>query len=361
MCSTLNYSGAQRSNAGRYYADHYRNAVPPNASSLSGSNTGRFYANNDKPSNKAMPVALALGIPTDMQMVASVKGTVRWPEEGDEYAAVGAFRGEPVPVVESETIPGLMVPAHAEWIIEGEFLPELGDEMLPRYAKDIASGYLSGKVACPILRVNCITHRKNPWWTDTTFSSSFSLSSAPGARSHEGPHTGLQFLAGEAEAINHLRGLGFMVKDVVMVGGGREVAVVQMGVDGADKPYPHYGKQALMALHGSPGNAIGIPTKYLIAVGPDINPYDFQDVMWALGTRTQPVSDTIVIGEGLAQWGDPDARPGPMGRKSYGQQVMIDALIKVPERHSEFPPRSEPGEWETQAINQMRERIEKGK
>jgi len=200
MCSTLNYAGAQRSNAGRYYFNHYR------------------------PTNKPMPAALALGIPTDMQMVASIKGSVRWPEEGDEYAAVGAFRGEPVSVVESETIPGLMVPADAEWIIEGEFLPELGDEILPRYAKDIASGYLSGGVACPILRVNCITHRKNPWWTDTTFSSSFSLSSAPGARSHEGPHTGLQFLTGEAEAINHLRGLGFMVKDVVMIGGGLEEA-----------------------------------------------------------------------------------------------------------------------------------------
>jgi UbiD family decarboxylase len=253
----------------------------------------------------------------------------------------------------------MMVPAHAEWVIEGEFLPE--DERMLPFAEDIASGYLFGGELCPIFRVKCITHQKNPTWDSITFSSSGSsvVMGEHAIGSHEGPHTGLQFMNCEPVAINFLRSLGFLVNDVVMVGGGREVAVVQLGVDGIDKPMPYYGKQVLMALHGNPGFSIGPPTKYLIAVGPDINPYDFNDVMWALGTRSWPVSDAITIEKGVCGWGDPSGIPGYTGFKNYGEQIMIDGTIKVPERYESFPPRAEPLEWEARAVADMRRRLEK--
>ncbi len=329
MFATLIYAGHVASNAGRYYSRNYR----------------------DKGRN--MPAAFIYGLPADVHVTAGLR-IFRWPEEGDEYDVVSTFRGEPIELVESETIPGLMVPATAEWVIEGEFLPE--DEIMPPYAEDIASGYLFGGENCPIFKVNCITHRKDPLWDATTFSSSGS--SLVGDReSHEGPHTGLQFLNIEPAALSFLRGIGFKIKDVVAIGGGREVVVVQTEVDGADKPMPHYGKNILMALRGNPAVTVGPVTKYLIVVGPDINPYDFNDVMWALGTRSMPVSDSVVIEKGLAGWGDPGAMPGPLGWKTFGEQIMIDGLIKVPERHAEFPPRAEPLDWELQAVNDLRRRI----
>lgn len=321
------------------------------------SNAGRYYAKNYREKNRPMPAAFAFGIPPDIHLVASLRA-FRWPETGDEYEYVGGLRGEPIELVPSETIPGLMVPAHAEWIIEGEFLPE--DEVMPPYAEDIASGYMFGGESCPKFNIKCITHRKNPVWDSTTFSSSGS-SLVLGERafgSHEGPHTGLQFLMCEAGALSFLRSIGFKVKDVVMIGGGREVVVVQLEVDAMDKPIPYYGKQVLMALHGNPGIVVGPVTKYLIAVGPDINPYDFTDVMWALGTRSSPVSDSIMIEKGLAGWGDPTALPGYIGFKTYGEQIMIDATVKVPERYPSFPPRAEPAGWEEKAIKGLRERLE---
>lgn len=319
------------------------------------SNAGRYYYENYRKRNRAMPAAFAFGIPTDFHMVATFK-SLRWPGGGDEYELVGAFRGVPVELVASETIPGLKVPAHAEWVIEGEFLPE--DEIMPPYAEDIASGYMFGGEACPIFVVKCITHRKDPWWDATTFSSSgssFGLGNI--GVSHEGPHMGLAFLGWEAPAINFLRGTGYKVRDVVISHGGREVVVVQLEVDGALKPYPHYGKEVLMAFHGNPGGSIGRLTKYLIVVGPDINPYDLNDVMWAMATRSMPVSDSIVIEKGLGEWGDPSAATGPLGWKTYGEQVMIDALIKVPERYDKYPPRSEPLEWEKEAVERIKEKL----
>ncbi len=88
-------------------------------------------------------------------------------------------------------------------------------------------------------------------------------------------------------------------------------------------------------------------------MGPDINPYDFNDVMWAVGTRTRPVSDSVIIKNGLATWGDPEGIPNSLGWKTYGEQVIIDALIKVPERHDSFPPRAEPTEWEKDAVQKI--------
>ena len=300
-----------------------------------------------------MPAAIVFGVTTDIHVTAGLR-IFRWPEEGDEFDVVSTLRGEPMELVESETIPGLMVPASSEWVIEGEFLPE--DEIMPPYAEDIASGYIFGGESCPVFRVKCITHRSNPLWDATTFSSSGS-SVVSGGGSHEGPHTGLQFINIEPAALSFLRGLGFKIKDVVAIGGGREVVVVQTEVDGKDKPMAHYGKNILMALRGNPAVTIGPVTKYLIVIGPDINPYDFNDVMWALGTRSMPVSDSVVIEKGLAGWGDPGALPGPLGWKTFGEQVMIDGLIKIPERHASFPPRAEPTDWEVHAVNELRERI----
>lgn len=325
MYATLVYGGVQASRAGCYYAENYR----------------KF--------NKPMPAAYMAGVPTDYHIVAAMRRTYRWPETGDEYEALGGFRGEPVELVPAETIPGMMVPAQAEWIIEGEFLPE--DERMPEYAEDIAAGYLFGTELCPIFRVTCITHRQNPIWMDTTHSST-------GLNGHEGVHTGLIMINCEVDAINFLRGLGFKVKDVVILDGGRNVAVVQLAVDGPNKPMAHYGKQVLLALHGNPGVSVGPGTKYLIAVGPDIDPYDFKDVMWALGTRTMPVSDSVFIEKGLTMWGDPGGWPDELGFKAYGEQIRIDATIKVPERYSHYPPRTDPADWEQAAIQRIKKLLE---
>jgi 3-polyprenyl-4-hydroxybenzoate decarboxylase len=315
---------------------------------------GVFYRTRYREKGKPMPCALMFGIPVDAHILAGMKVS-RWPQADCTYDLLGGLRGEPVELVESETIPGLKVLAHAEWVIEGEYLPE--DEKMPPYAEDIASGYLFGGEKCPVFRVKCITHRKNPVWDATTFSSSGSASGGSGGSSHESAHTALQFLSCEAPAIMYLRSLGYKIKDIAQIGAGREVVVVQTEVDGADKPYPHYGKRILMALSGNPGEKIGPIQKYIIVVGPDINPYDMNDVMWAVGTRTRPLDDTIVIEKGLCTWGDPEGIPDPLGWKAYGQQIRIDALIKVPERHTSFPPRGEPGEWEPGAIEAMAKKI----
>ena len=261
----------------------------------------------------------------------------------DEYAIAGGFRGEPVEVVESETIPGLMVPAHAEWIIEGEFLPE--DYKVPIGAEAIWQGYMYGGELCPVARIKCITHRKNPWWYYT-----FSMKIVS-------DHPNLGNNVYEAEVIRDLRELGYRIKDVVAYD--LETVVIQSELDGMQKAFsPHYGKLILNAVYGGRNRLIsGKCNKFFIVVGPDVDPYDPREVLWAVNSRVMPISDSIFIEKGLAGWGDPSAESGLLGWRTFGEQMLIDALIKVPEKWMEFPPVSEPKEWEKVAIEKMKAKI----
>jgi len=320
---------------------HMIATMSPPRTGHSQSNSGRVYWANRR-QGKPTPAAYIFGVPTDVHMTGAIRG-LRWPESGDEYEVLGGLRGEPVELVESETIPGLMVPAHAEWVIEVEFLPE--DEITPPYGEDVYFGYMIGNVPWPALRVKCITHRRDPWWSATTFSSS-------GLNGHEGPHTGLKTLEREVDYINFLRKAGFRVKDVVMNAYDGCVNVIQMEIDGAQKPSAHYGKLAGMTFLSN--LATDTPPKYVIVVGPDIDPYDYTDVMWALSTRTMPLSDMVAIEKGR---GAPDAGAFLARGLSYGEQLIIDGLIKIPERWDNFPPRTDPADWERAAIERMKRKV----
>jgi len=307
------------------------------------SNTANFYGKH-RAQGKPMPAVFAFGLPTDAHILAAVK-SLDWPRSGDEYEALGGWRGEPVEIIESETVPGLMVPAQAEWLIEGEFMPE--DEVMPPYGEDQFIGHMIGGMLWPVFRVKCITHQKDTWWTATTFSSS-------GLHGREGTHSALAAVTSEADALRHLRSLGFKVKDVCTVAG-PFMTTIQLEVDGIAKPYPHYGQKVGMALQTY---ISFIPAAYIIVVGPDTDPHDPMDVMWAIAMQTDPALDSLLINYGM---------PGPvniLGRRhdqqrpvTAGGQVIIDATIPVPERYDSFQPRCEPPEWEREAIKRIKKKI----
>lgn len=320
MCVAMIYEGPIATDGGAYFRDKFRRHGKP------------------------MPAAYAMCNDPSIVATSAVRSGLVWPQDGVcEYAVAGGLKGEPIELVESETIPGLMVPAHAEFVVEGEFLPE--DYVVPKYSEGVYQGHLTGVHSMPMFRIKTITHRRKPMWM-TTWSGS--------GMNHAGPHSDFADLFFEAEALNYLQGNGFKVKDIVSYD--LETIVLQTTVDGAEKP-PHYGKTLLQALYSCPHGYIGNGNKYYICVGPDIDPYDLRDVIWALGTRVQPASDTILIREGLCAWGDPSGIPGPLGWRAYGQQVLIDALIKVPERRADWDPRTEPRNWEMTAIERIRQKL----
>jgi hypothetical protein len=302
-------------------------------------NAGRFFYDNYRLKNKPMPCAFIYGVSPDIHVAAAVK-SLQWPITGDEYEIVGSFRGQPLEVVEAETIPGMLVPADAEWVIEGEMLPE--DYVTPPFGEDVGMGVMIGDAHWPMFRVKCITHRKNPWWSDATFSSS-------GMNGHLGTHTGLVQAAGETDALNYLRGAGYLVKDLV-THGGLNITVIQMAVDGDRKPVEDYGKKAALTTAGSLRLQFGLFAT--IVVGPDIDPYDAEDILWAVAVRgkfTQSVNANTPF------------FMGPTIDALMATPMLEQMTMKMTPKPGFTPTgvivRTDPAEWERDAIKRIKEKF----
>jgi 3-polyprenyl-4-hydroxybenzoate decarboxylase len=74
----------------------------------------------------------------------------------------------------------------------------------------------------------------------------------------------------------------------------------------------------------------------VIVVGPDVDPYDMDSIEWAIATRVQPATDTIINESGQAFVLDPSATKGHHGFPVTGSQLGIDATMKVPERFDTY-------------------------
>ncbi|UCG65267.1 MAG: UbiD family decarboxylase [Deltaproteobacteria bacterium] len=107
------------------------------------------------PKKKPMPMALVIGADPLCHMVA----TGGYGIDVDEADFAGALRGEPVELVKCETS-DLLVPAHAEIVVEAEILP---DGIAPEGPFGEYPGYRTGIARTGVLcQVKAITYRNSP-------------------------------------------------------------------------------------------------------------------------------------------------------------------------------------------------------
>ena len=235
----------------------------------------------------------------------------------DEFRFAGGLRGAPVDLVKCDTV-DLEVPATAEFVIEGVFLPDQ-EETIGWHSNPV--GYYDPVQVFPMMEVTRITHRKDPLWYAT-------MEMIPPF-----DHNFIALLPVEGEVLSDLQRKIPEVKDVVVTP--NMTYIVQLSVDGARKPHAEFGKFVLHAVWGAAGRW-GRTAKIVIVVGPDVDPYDMDSIEWAIATRVQPYSDTIINQSGQAMVLDPSAIKGHHGFPVTSEQMGIDATIKVPERFSEY-------------------------
>jgi menaquinone biosynthesis decarboxylase, SCO4490 family len=102
-----------------------------------------------------LPVAVALG--GDPAMIYAA--TAPLPDDLPEVAFAGFLRNRSVEMVEAETIPGLLVPAHADFILEG-FVEPAETRVEGPYGDH--TGYYSLAEPYPVFHVTCVTRRRDP-------------------------------------------------------------------------------------------------------------------------------------------------------------------------------------------------------
>ena len=215
----------------------------------------------------------------------------------DELAIAGGMRGKPVEVVKSETN-NHMVPANAEMVIEGE-VPL--DETMPEGPFGEMYQYLGAQKAENfILRVNTVTHRKDPWL----------LNSFTGVT--RGYVTG-------PTAVLFNRSLKGLVPSLIEV---------HSPVDTTGLTYVKIKKtKAGEGIKAGKKLAAIIPIyKVVVVVDDDIDVLDPTQVNMAIGSRWQPFSGTYIFEEARGMPLDPSSV-----ERYKSSKIVIDATRQLPD------------------------------
>ena len=265
---------------------------------------------------KPYPVAIALGADpaTTLGAVTPVPDTL------SEYAFAGLLRGEKTRVVKCIGS-DLQVPASAEYILEG-FLH--GDEAEEGPFGD-HTGYYNEVEKFPIFTIDRITHRENPIYHST----------------YTGRPPDEPAILGVALNEVFVPILKKQFPEIVDFYLPPEGCSYRMAVVSMKKQYPGHAKRVMMGVWSFLRQFMY--TKFVIVTDDDIDVRNWEDVIWAMTTRMDPVRDTVMIENtpidyldfaspvsGLGSKMGLDATnkmPGETNRE-WGEPILMDEAVK---------------------------------
>ena len=215
------------------------------------------------------PVAVALGADP-----ATILGAVTpVPDTLSEYAFAGLLRGgrtEVAACIGSD----LQVPASAEFVLEGHIRP---DDMAPEGPFGDHTGYYNEVDSFPVFTIERITHRDDPIYHSTYTGRPPDEPAVRGAALNEVfvPILQKQF----PEIVDFY---------LPPEGCSYRMAVVSM-----KKQYPGHAKRVMFGVWSFLRQFMY--TKFVIVTDDDVNVRDWNDVIWAMTTRMDPVRDTTLV------------------------------------------------------------------
>ncbi|MDD3653314.1 MAG: UbiD family decarboxylase [Desulfotomaculaceae bacterium] len=263
----------------------------------------------------AMPVSIMIGHHPLYYMAAAMTA----PFGVDEMDIAGALMGEPVNMVKSENS-DIYVPADAEIIIEAHIPPHQRHPEGP--FSEFQDYYVAGRGMNPIVVIDKVTTRRNP-----IFKNIQNGSETEGCLFHKVPFG--------ASIYNHIKSVGGYVdlRNVLVLPGIFGVAIQMV---------PRFAGEAKNVGLAALSCPILHP-KVVVVVDPDVNIFDYWQVLWAISARTNPSKDMSII-DGLRYHpmdpnGDELVPPGTANWQRVGGKIVIDATKPphcFPEEEEEF-------------------------
>jgi UbiD family decarboxylase len=304
----------QHATSGAQNMGVYRTQVRDDRSVIANLNPGRqghTYAATWLERGQPAPIAWVVGAEPAVHLAT----VANLPLGVDEITIAGGLKGAPIEMVRAKTS-DLLVPAHAEIIIEGEVVPGAMEIEGP-FGE--CAGYMSSAAPKPIVRITAITHRNDAIY--------YGLSSQmPPSES-----TVLQSLS-NAPLVLHMLHKDFGEKTVcdayidLMFGGGAAHIVVAM--------------KTLEPGHAMKvGRLIAENTllKRITIVDDDIDPCDPIDLDWVMSSHYDPQRDTEIIG-GIPMPMDHAVMRDAQGRK-LGSKIIVDATRSLETGATSLPDR----------------------
>jgi 2,5-furandicarboxylate decarboxylase 1 len=232
------------------------------------------------------------------------------PLDHDELEIAGALQGRPLPVVKC-VASDIRVPAEAEIVIEGRFLPHVRE---PEGPFGEFPQYYGERAPREVMEIVAVTHRK-----DAIFHTIVG-----GGLEHQL----LGAIPKEATLLTHLRRNFSNVLDVHLSPGGVMRFHLYVKIR---KTQEGQGKNVILGAFAG-----YFDLKHVIVVDEDVDIHNPTEVEWAVATRFQADRDLVVVPESQGSKLDPSNRDGvgaKMGldaTKPFKAPEMVFKRIRVP-------------------------------
>jgi 4-hydroxy-3-polyprenylbenzoate decarboxylase len=235
------------------------------------------------------------------------------PAGQSEYEFAGAIKGAPIEVYPGP-LTGLPLPAHAEFVFEGELPPEA---TLPEGPFGEFTGYYASEARpAPVMLLRATYHRDDP----------ILLGSPPMKPPRF--HFGLPFRAAtiwqnlEAAGVTDVTGAWQHVSQLMTV------VAIRQRYDG------HAKRAALVAA------AHSYMARIVVVVDDDVDPSNLADVMWAVTTRCEPSEQVDILRNAWSSALDPRIPPeAKLAGITSHSKLIIEACRPFPWLEK-FPPTS---------------------
>ena len=229
---------------------------------------GKYLANCQR-LNVTPRGAILIGVDPVLAYTCQVQTT----DETDDWHVAGGLRGAPIELTRCKTI-DLEVPSTTEVVIEFEVDPNnnASEGPLGEY-----TGYYTPASLKPVARITAITHRRKPYFQGL-------LTGKPVTENHI-----LKAIPFEASVCHALKTQFPTVERVAIPpsGGVSFYVVIAMRPRFAGEA-----RQAILAAIASK-----IRPKWVIAVDPDIDVHNPEEVEWAMCFRVRPDRDVFIINQ----------------------------------------------------------------
>ena len=266
---------------------------------------------------KPYPVAIALGADpaTTLGAVTPVPDTL------SEYAFAGLLRGEKTQVAKCLGN-DLQVPATAEYILEGFLHPGEKAEEGPFGDH---TGYYNEVESFPVFTIDRITHRKDPIYHST----------------YTGRPPDEPAVLGVALNEVFVPILQKQFPEIVDFYLPPEGCSYRMAIVSMKKQYPGHAKRVMMGVWSFLRQFMY--TKFVIVTDDDIDVRNWEDVVWAMTTRMDPVRDTMMVENTPIDYLDFASPVSGLGSKmgmdatnkmhgetdrEWGETIVMDEVVK---------------------------------
>ncbi len=244
-----------------------------------------------------MPVAAFIGWHPAWALGALYSGS----PDIEEYDVIGGLLGHALPVTATRSQPDLIVPAFAEFVLEGTVDPE---ERIEEGPFGEFTGYGTGKTESPVLTVSLLAHRDDAVFQDVV--------------SGQMEHLVLPMLGIEHRTLEDARRASPNVTRVVLAA--PLTAIVALAKQDDDEP-----ERIIDAILSG-----DIYAKQVIVVDDDVDAHDFRQVLSAMALNVQADRDLRILAGAQGTPLDPSC-PGADGKVA---KLGIDATRSLTHRRS---------------------------